>query len=540
MLLTSFALLGGIGLFLLGMVLLTDGLKAFAGDALRDALVRFTGTPVTAFASGTLVTLMVQSSSATTVAVIGFVSAGLLTFPQALGVVFGASLGTTGTGWIVSVLGLKVSLGTYALPIIGVGALLRLLGKSRWRSLGLALAGFGLIFVGIDTLQDGMQGISESLNLAAIPSTGLGGHALAMGIGILLTIVMQSSSAAVATTLTALHSGAVNFDQAASLVIGAAVGTTVTAALAAVGASTSAKRTALAFVLFNLATGLIALVMLPVFLWLIGVAQETIDLSPGAISLAAFHTAFIALGVAIFLPFVNSFARLVERILPERGAALTRHLDRSLYETPEVALEAALRALQATSRATLQSIQNVFSPDEKPPSDETRTSLKQATTDIREFLERIPAAIDGELIATSRLNQLHAIDHLVRLQSRLSPKPKIHAALATPDLAEPARQAEGIVSLALRGMDADNVGPAWVVELSEASQELAQMRKKFREDALARTAAGQAESSQALDSLDAIRWLDRVGYHTWRLSAHLTPGDSSKDTDRDPDMAGDE
>lgn len=198
MLLTSFALLGGIGLFLLGMVLLTDGLKAFAGDALRDALVRFTGTPVTAFASGTLVTLMVQSSSATTVAVIGFVSAGLLTFPQALGVVFGASLGTTGTGWIVSVLGLKVSLGTYALPIIGVGALLRLLGKSRWRSLGLALAGFGLIFVGIDTLQDGMQGISESLNLAAIPSTGLGGHALAMGIGILLTIVMQSSSAAVA------------------------------------------------------------------------------------------------------------------------------------------------------------------------------------------------------------------------------------------------------------------------------------------------------------------------------------------------------
>jgi phosphate:Na+ symporter len=122
-----FKLLGGIGLFLLGMVLLTDGLKAFAGDALRRALVRFTGTPFKAFGSGALVTLMVQSSSATTVTVIGFVSAGLLTFPQAVGVVFGASLGTTGTGWIVSVLGLKVILGFYALPLVGIGAFMKLL-----------------------------------------------------------------------------------------------------------------------------------------------------------------------------------------------------------------------------------------------------------------------------------------------------------------------------------------------------------------------------------------------------------------------------
>ncbi len=108
----TFRLLGGIGLFLLGMVLLTDGIKAFAGDALRRSLVRFTGTPLKAFGSGALTTLVVQSSSATTITVIGFVSAGLIGFPQALGVVMGASLGTTGTGWIVSVLGLKVSLGT--------------------------------------------------------------------------------------------------------------------------------------------------------------------------------------------------------------------------------------------------------------------------------------------------------------------------------------------------------------------------------------------------------------------------------------------
>jgi phosphate:Na+ symporter len=135
-----FKLLGGVGLFLMGMVLLADGIKSFAGDALRTALVRFTGRPFKAFTSGALITAIVQSSSATTVAVIGFVSAGLLTFPQAVGVVLGASLGTTSTGWIVSVLGLKVSIGFYALPLVGVGAFMKLLALGRWKSFGLALA----------------------------------------------------------------------------------------------------------------------------------------------------------------------------------------------------------------------------------------------------------------------------------------------------------------------------------------------------------------------------------------------------------------
>lgn len=137
------------------MTLLTDGLKTFAGDGLRQALVQFTGGPLKAFASGAQVTAMVQSSSATTVTIIGFVSASLLTFPQAVSVILGASLGTTRTGWIVSVLGLKISMGAYALPLIGIGAFMKLLARGRWQAFGLAVAGFGLIFVGIATLQSG-------------------------------------------------------------------------------------------------------------------------------------------------------------------------------------------------------------------------------------------------------------------------------------------------------------------------------------------------------------------------------------------------
>jgi len=175
-----FKLVGGIGLFLMGMVLLTDGLKSFAGDSLRRALVRFTGRPSKAFAAGAVATSLVQSSSATTVAVIGFVSAGLLTFPQAVGVVIGASLGTTSTGWIVSVLGLKVSVGLYALPLVGIGAFLRLLATGRWRSFGTALAGFGLIFIGIDTLQDAMGGLSGLFNLSQLPAVGVSRHGITM------------------------------------------------------------------------------------------------------------------------------------------------------------------------------------------------------------------------------------------------------------------------------------------------------------------------------------------------------------------------
>lgn len=260
-----FKLVGGIGLFIMGMVLLADGIKSFAGDALRNALVRFTGRPVKAFASGALITSIVQSSSATTVAVIGFVSAGLLTFPQAVGVVLGASLGTTSTGWIVSIFGLKVSISFYALPLVSIGAFMKLLAHGRWKSFGFALAGFGLIFIGIETLQDGMRGLSGVFNLAELPSTGVYRHLLTILIGLAMTAIMQSSSAAMATTLTALHTNAINFEQAAYLVIGSSIGTTSTGVMATIGASVSTKRTALAHILFNISTGIIAVILLPIF-----------------------------------------------------------------------------------------------------------------------------------------------------------------------------------------------------------------------------------------------------------------------------------
>lgn len=515
-----FKLVGGIGLFLLGMVLLTDGLKAFAGDALRRALVRFTGTPLKAFGSGALVTAMVQSSSATTVTVIGFVSAGLLSFPQAVGVVMGASLGTTGTGWIVAVLGLKVSLGFYALPLVGLGAFLKLLGHGGMKSLGLALAGFGLIFIGIETLQAGMQGLSGVFNLARLPAGGLWGHVLAMVIGIVMTIIMQSSSAAVATTLTALHSGAINFEQAASLVIGAAVGTTVTGALAAIGGSVPAKRTALAHVLFNLATGVIAVVLLPVFLWGIGLAQKHAGLDAGATSLAAFHTAFIALGVAIFLPFAHPFARWIERQLPDKGPTLTQHLDATLLHAPAVALEATRRALSETATELFAAVRVIVAGEAGRNEDNRQAQIQHALERIQEFFARIPPVNEDEPLSQSRVAQLHAIDHLTRLQAHLHPETNVQSVLREARVRPLAAQGRNILELGEAGLKG-RPSADWLAQVERAAARLAERRRQERPAVLKQTADGQGEPIKALEILDAMRWLDRVGYHTWRICNYL-------------------
>jgi len=515
-----FQLLGGIGLFLLGMVLLTDGLKAFAGEALRQALVRFTGTPLKAFGSGTLVTLMVQSSSATTVTLIGFVSAGLLTFPQAVGVVFGASLGTTGTGWIVSILGLKVSLGAYALPLVGIGAFLKLLARGRWQSFGLALAGFGLIFVGIETLQQGMQQLSGRFDPASLPSGGLTGHLLAMLIGIAMTVIMQSSSAAVATTLTALHTATINFEQAASLVIGAAVGTTITGVLAAIGGTTSAKRTALAHVIFNLATGLIALLLLPLLLWSLAAAQIHLGLEPGATSLAAFHTTFIALGVLVFLPFVNGFSRWIEHLLPERGPHLTRHLDDTLLHSPAVALEATQRALRETACELFDALAHTLRADAGNRDDSRHNRIADALERTQQFFSRIPPVVESEPLAQQRVAQMHVMDHLLRLEARLRPPPGVHRLLADTRLQPVVARARIALDLGIAGLRGS--APAdWLDTLGRQSQDLAALRLRERPAVLGRTASGASDPAHTLDVLDTMRWLERVGHHTWRICNYL-------------------
>src|SRR6516165_6748342 len=198
---TVISVLGGVGLFLLGMTVMTAGLKALAGSALRTVLSKAAATPLRGSFWGAVVTLLVQSSSATTMTTIGLVSAGLLTFPQGLGLVFGANVGTTGTAWLVALVGVRVSLTAAALPMIFVGALIKLLGRGRVSGAGAALAGFALVLFGLTTLQQGMGGLAERLHPADLPAVLAGpdagwwwGMLGVLTLGLVMTAVMQSST----------------------------------------------------------------------------------------------------------------------------------------------------------------------------------------------------------------------------------------------------------------------------------------------------------------------------------------------------------
>jgi phosphate:Na+ symporter len=517
-------ILGGIGLFLLGMVLLTDGLKAVAGEALRSVLVRFTGGPLRAMASGAGVTAIVQSSSATVLTTIGFVSAGLLTFPQAVGVIFGANLGTTSTGWIVSLVGLRFSMSVAALPIVGVGALLRLLARGRAADAGLALAGFGLIFVGIDVLQGGMSTLATRIDPASLPGGRLADSILLVGVGMVMTVVMQASSAAVATTLAALHTGAITIDQAAALVVGTNIGTTVKAALAAIGASTAVRRTALAHILFNVITGVVAFLLIPLVLVVNRHLAQAYGADSPAVVIAGFHTAFNLLGVLILFPFIGRFSRLVERLVPERGPVLTRHLDAALATMPAVAVEAARRTTMEIAAALLDALDGVLARPGARPAAAAVEAADAALGETRRFLALVHTAnAPGD--HERHLAVLHSIDHLDRLVERLRSSPP--AAAVGPELSAAAAHARQELEPARRWLGGEDdgteggTGEEAAAAAETLTRNVAERRRVQRIVHLQAAAGGELDPDTAMAWLDAMRWLDASVYHVSRVVHHL-------------------
>lgn len=340
-------LLGGLGLFLLGMLLMTDGLKQAAGPTLGRVLTSSTQTRMRGLLSGVLVTAVVQSSSAVTVAAIGFVNAGLLTFSQSLWVLFGANVGTTMTGWLVALVGFQIKVEAAALPLIGLGMALRLTGAdSRRAPLGTALTGFGVLFLGIGFLQQAFAIDGQNLDLS-----GLGGHGalsiLAYVIaGGVLTILMQSSSASLAVALTLAHAGVMPLQEAAAMVIGANVGTSIKAVLAAIGATPNAKRSASAHVLFNVLTAIVALILMPLMLRSVDLLSDLLELDASpAISLALFHTVFNVLGVLLMWPLADPMATQLKRRFRthDETEGQPRYLDRNVASVPSLAVDALRR-----------------------------------------------------------------------------------------------------------------------------------------------------------------------------------------------------
>lgn len=512
--------LGGLGLFLVGMIIMTEGLRELAGDAIRAALMRFTSSPATGAVTGAVSTAILQSSSATTVAAVGFVGAGLITFTASLGIIFGANIGTTITGWLVALLGFKLKLGTVMLPLILVGAILRLFTSGKWSSSGYALAGFGLIFVGIGAMQQGMVDMQGILTPQTLPPDTWVGRIQIMLLGALATVITQSSSAGVAATMTALHAGAISFEQALALIIGMDIGTTVTAVMATIGGTTGARRTGISHMIYNFMTGAIALLLITPYIM---VAQA---LFPGGIvqspeiALVAFHTAFNIIGVLAILPLTGNFAHMMQKLIPEPRSPYAMELDRGLLETPALSLTAVQETVMVEYMLLLRHIEAVLTAN--------RSGQRADLARMQVVLDRAHEYLDDiHLVGTrdARWNRMlalvHTLDHLQRLHERCEEdEDRAITARETQSLEEMHDQLEQTVKRVIKDIESDQW--ADIVRLSKETEQAIVDRVDPERDEIAMLVATDGLSvPEATDCLEAIRWLQRVSHHVARINMHL-------------------
>jgi phosphate:Na+ symporter len=347
---TVFRIIGGLCLFLYGMKMMSDGIQQTAGDRLQRVLGFMTGNRFMGVLTGFAVTAIIQSSSATTVMVVSFVNAGLLTLTQSIGVIMGANIGTTVTAWIVSLVGFSLQISALALPAVGVGFIVRII-KWKHQNLGEVIFGFGILFMGLDFLTKSMPSLGDSVNIIArVSNLGFFSVLIGAGAGLLMTLITHSSSASTAIMLTMAFNGVVDYRMAASMILGANIGTTIDAALAAIGTRTAAKQAALVHILFNVIGTFWALPLLGPLLVLVELV------TPGTVvsgmvrdpvipaHLAMFHTVFNVVNTLLFFPFVKPFAALVSIIVKDdKPAPVSRHYRlvyraASIQDTPELSI----------------------------------------------------------------------------------------------------------------------------------------------------------------------------------------------------------
>ena len=518
---------GGLGLFLLGMSFLTDGLKALAGSSLRAILARFTKGRFSALMTGLVFTAGVQSSSVTTLAAIGFVNAGLLNFQQALGVLYGANLGTTLTGWMVGVIGIKVNAAAFALPLVGVGALFKLIGRGSLAPAGLALAGFGILFLGIEMMQTGMSGLGEWTFLGYFSAEGYGGRLVLVGIGALMTIIMQSSSAALAVTLTATATGAIQLHDAAALAIGQNVGTTFKAVLASLGGTADARRAAAAHVLFNAVTGVAAFILLmPLLALVVRLVHPGENLSDLAIVLAAFHSAFNLLGIAMMVPFIDVKTRFLKKRFrqADEGIAKPRYLDKNVLSMPATAMEAVEREIDnlmfLLSRAIAFSIRHARDPgllqQELMQATRFHDAVVSLSTVIGEYLEKIERRTEA---AARVFSFVRVLEHLrgANQQAYQAALQRERLGSARAALADELSDTKGLMQEALENMLSETLSPGERSRrLSKHHESAYEIRETVREKLFRDVAAGRLSAGLALELADYITLWERTVYHLAR------------------------
>jgi len=368
----------GFGLFLYGMKVMSDGIQKAAGEKLQSILNHITSNRFVAVFTGFAITAIIQSSSATTVMVVSFVNAGLLSLTQSIGVIMGANIGTTITGWIVSILGFKFKIAALALPIIGIGLPMFFSKNKNRKNWGEFMIGFGLLFIGLGYLKKSVPSDNQALIDFIAPYTdmGFGSVALFVLFGAIITIIVHSSSASMAIVLTMAASGLVGLDVAAAMIMGSNIGTTIDAYLASIGATVNAKRAARVHLMFNIFGVVVILVVFKPFLAMI---QKIVPGDEVTMTLAMFHTIFNITNTLVFIGFVPHIARLVVKLVPDRAIEENpytyklEYITSTIQDTPELNLVKAQKEIVHMTQVIedmFKTYLNVFQNPDKKMGDE--------------------------------------------------------------------------------------------------------------------------------------------------------------------------
>ncbi len=424
-------LLGSLGLFLYGMKVMSDALMELAGDRMRSVLAASTSNRLYALLSGFMITSAIQSSSATTLMVVSFVNAQLLTLTEAVGVIMGANIGTTVTAWLISILGFKVEMSAIALPLVGVGFLMSFSRQHRYKHFGLFIVGFALLFIGLQFLKDSLPDIGNHPQvldfLQSYTEMGYLSVLLFLLIGTTLTLIVQSSSATMALTLLMTHQGWIPFDMAAAMVLGENIGTTITANLAAIVSNYHAKRAARAHLVFNLLGVFWVLLIFYPFIQLIASLVSHVEgQSPLTsalaipVALSLFHTSFNILNTVFLIGFLPFIVRIVEKLVPEEIEEVIevdqpRYLDENSLKYPETAVKAlfdeSLRLLQNTAYMVIANGLNVHRKDLE--SERTIDEVIESSSEI---------TLDFEKIYTTKIKTIYnaILEYATRIQSQFA------------------------------------------------------------------------------------------------------------------------
>ncbi|MDQ0213885.1 phosphate:Na+ symporter [Oikeobacillus pervagus] len=526
-----FQFIGGLGIFLYGIKQMGDGLQKTAGDRLRDILDRYTTNPLMGVLAGILVTVLIQSSSATTVITVGLVSAGFMTLRQAIGVIMGANIGTTITAFIIG-----INIGEYSLPILALGAVLIFFFKgNKVNNLGQVIFGFGALFYGLELMSGGMKPLRTLESFHELTVNMSENPILGVVVGTAFTIIVQSSSATIGILQGLFSEGLLKLDAALPVLFGDNIGTTITAILASIGASVAAKRAAATHVLFNLIGTTIFMIILPIFTNLIEGLRDWLHLNP-EMTIAFAHGTFNVTNTIIQLPFVGVLALIVTKLIPGEDAIIEykpKHLDPVFIEqSPSIAIGQAKEEVIRMGSFAIKGLEetNEYLKTKHHKHAETAVQLEFAINNldkkITEYLIQLSGAPlsgneserhstlmdtvrDIERVGDHFENILELVDYQQANKVKITPD-------AMKDLQEMFSLTIETVSKSIEALNENDRDIAY--EVAEIEDLIDKMERKLRKQHILRLNKGLCTGQGGIVFVDIISNLERIGDHAVNIA----------------------